>query len=399
MDNSRNRLQVIDGIRGFSLFGILLANLLIFQYGIWGKDEITYFNLSHLDMIAYYFVKIFVEGSFMPIFTFLFGYSMFMMQESLKRKQLKVKRHFLRRGLFLLLLGYLHGEFLWEGDILLLYGIMSFILLIWLNRKKKTLLITAGLLLLVLTAMFFVDGTVDELNEFGDLQMMEEYLEKTELVYGQGTYSEIIAHRLYESPIDFDNVQMILTTILGIIIGLPMFLFGIYAAKKRAFFSLQENRKSYLKLAFTLISIGVVSKALGYFFQSIVWTGFLGGLGALVLAFGYIFLIAYFYSRPAPPKLLKGFEIIGKLSLTNYLMQTVICTTIFYGYGLGWFGKLGVTLSIALGLLIYSLQMIFSYVYLKYFKMGPFEKINRVWTYFSFGRKKPRTQEIHLSSN
>ncbi|MEK1833179.1 hypothetical protein AAAC51_42680 [Priestia megaterium] len=91
MSNDFRRVKVIDSMRGFSLFGILLANMLIFQYGIYGKDMIHLFSLSPSDSAAYVFLKVAVEESFMPIFTFLFGYSMVKMKESLERRKLGVK--------------------------------------------------------------------------------------------------------------------------------------------------------------------------------------------------------------------------------------------------------------------------------------------------------------------
>lgn len=117
-DINGERLQIIDGIRGLSLAGILMANMLIFQYGIWRKEEIHLYSPSKMDSVAYTFTKIFIEGSFMPIFAFLFGFGMIKMKQSLDRKALKYKRYFFRRFLFLLVVGFLHSTYLWEGDIL-----------------------------------------------------------------------------------------------------------------------------------------------------------------------------------------------------------------------------------------------------------------------------------------
>lgn len=120
--NSNKRSTAVDAIRGLSLLGILMANMLIFQYGMFGKDELHFFQPSTLDLISHDMLKVFVEGSFMPIFTFLFGYSMIKMRESLIGKGLKYGRSFFRRSVLLIVLGLLHSIFIWEGDILLFYG-------------------------------------------------------------------------------------------------------------------------------------------------------------------------------------------------------------------------------------------------------------------------------------
>lgn len=388
------RISMIDGIRGFSLLGILLANLLIFQYGIWGKDHIDFFSLSQIDKGAYSFVKIFIEGSFMPIFTFLFGYSMVMMKENLQRKGLKVKRHFVRRAIFLMMIGILHGTFLWEGDILFFYGMMSFFLLLFLNCKKKTLLIW-GIVLTLLTAALSVGGGE---QPFEEQQKIKEYIKETIVVYGSGTYGEINDHRNNESPMDFDSVELIIILFLGPLVTAPMFLFGMYAAKKRAFMEKKQGISFYLNNAIIFLPVGVLLKSLAHFYPLEVWASASGILGSISLSFGYIFLFAVLFSKLESSWLVRAFTNVGKLSMSNYLMQTLICTTIFYGYGLGLFGKVGVLNSIFLGLFIFGCQMIASTFYLKFLKTGPFEKVNRIWTYFSFSGK-PKVKQLERLEN
>ncbi|CAM5431939.1 hypothetical protein LSPH24S_02886 [Lysinibacillus sphaericus] len=103
-----HRVRFIDAMRGFSLFGILMANLLIFQYGMYGKEKLS--DLSFLDTGALYFVKIFIEGSFMPIFTILFGYSLIKMIQSVRNKKGKSRWSILRRAIGLIVLGGLHAH-------------------------------------------------------------------------------------------------------------------------------------------------------------------------------------------------------------------------------------------------------------------------------------------------
>jgi len=106
--------------------------------------------------------------------------------------------------------------------------------------------------------------------------------------------------------------------------------------------------------------------------------------GSELLAVGYVCLAALVYKTRPVQHLAPAFESVGKLSLTNYLMQTIICTTVFYEYGLGLSGKLGVLGGILFGIVLYSLQCIFSLAYLKKFKRGPFETILRIWTNWSW---------------
>ncbi|ENQ3106741.1 DUF418 domain-containing protein [Bacillus cereus] len=374
------RVSTVDGIRGFSLLGILLANMLIFQYGIFGKDEINFYSLSVTDLGAYKAVKVLIEGSFMPIFTFLFGYSMIKMKESLERKGVKVKRYFVRRFFFLFALGLLHAHFLWEGDILSFYGLMGFFLLLFLNRKKKTLIVW-GIILLVLTSLMGY-GHMEETAK--EKEKMSHYIEKTKKVYGSGSYAEIKDHRLNEDPLDLPDAFYLFALLFLPFMSAPLFLFGMYAAKVNWFANPIKERSLYRKGIFIFLPIGLVLKLMPYLAPENDWIGVGDMLGKNLLSLGYIFLFAYFYTK-LPKWMLRGaFENIGKLSLTNYLMQTVICTSIFYGYGLGQFGKMGMILSVILAIAIYATQAVASHYYLRRFNRGPVETLLRMWTNFSW---------------
>lgn len=373
MSTSIKRIGTIDGIRGWSLFGILLANLLIFQYGIFGKDEIGYFNLSSTNLGFYYFTKIFIEGAFMPIFTFIFGYSLILMKKSLERKQLKVKWHLFRRSIILIGLGLLHSIFLWEGDILFVYGIMGICLLPFVMRKPKTILIWVVLLFSLITAVSLVDSGED--FELTSEAKMTSYLNETMTIYSAGTYSEIKDHRLNKDPLELGSAEATLMLLLLPFLLSPMFLFGMYAAKMKWFFNPIKDKRKYLTGLLILIPIGLLLKSTPYLFDEIN----LEMLGGIVLPIGYICLFAFAYSKL--PRTLTFFENVGKLSLTNYIMQTVICTFIFYGYGFGLFARLGVAAGVALGAVIFTCQIVVSTLYLKYFKQGPLEKLMRVGVY------------------
>lgn len=379
-DIKDQRLRIIDGIRGLSLAGILMANMLIFQYGMWGKEKIHFYSPSHMDSIAYSFTKIFIEGSFMPVFSFLFGFGMMKMKQSLDRNNQKYKRHFFRRFLFLAVVGFLHSTFLWEGDILFFYGLMGLFLLLFVGRKKKTL-ITSGCILLLL---FSLSGYGNKHDTLSDPIAIEAYVKKTITVYSTGTYEEIKDHRNHADPGHLPDYMYLFLFLFAPFFTAPMFLFGMYAAKDNWFEEPDKKRRIYLKAATLLTLSGILLKSAHHFFPQLSWTGIADLLGSSILAFGYIFAFAILYTRFENSFWLKAYHSVGKLSLSNYLLQTVICTTIFYGYGFGLFGKLGVLSGVFLSIGIFIFQTIGSYWYLKRFKYGPVEKLLRIWTYFSY---------------
>ncbi|ATP39016.1 hypothetical protein CSE16_02690 [Solibacillus sp. R5-41] len=373
------RVRLIDSLRGLSLFGILLANLLIFQYGMWGKDKISFFSLSNIDVGTYKFIKIAVEGSFMPIFTFLFGYSIIKLVESLKRKDVRVKWHLVRRFLMLMLIGILHSMYLWEGDILTFYGLMGFFLIFFINRKKKTLIIWGSILFILTSALGY--GVYEETKE--EAEKASSYIVQTNDVYKNGTYLEIKDHRENESPIPVeDEIFLLIAMIFVPFVTAPLFLFGMAAAKGNIFTRPHAEQKWY-KVGSILLPVGLALKSVSVIYEENAWSAILLNVGAQLLSLGYIAAFSILFVSFSNSIVFRGFESVGKLSLTNYIMQTVICTTIFYGYGLGLFGELGMLNSIILGLVIFALQCVCSKLYLKRFRRGPLEHILRMGTNLS----------------
>ena len=382
------RVNLIDGLRGFSLIGILIANMLIFQYGMFGKEKLDNFHLFSGDQVAYVWIKIFVESSFIPIFMFLFGYSMIKLKEKLELNGGNVKRHFARRFFLLMVFGLLHSLFVWEGDILLSYGLSGFLMLLFINRKKQTILVWTFFLLVLTSPLGYVE--IQQTAE--ELKTQNNYLQKESTIYATGNYGEIFEFRTSdEDPFGLPDYMYLIILLLTPLAIMPLFLFGMYAAKNAWFTQPKQERSMYIRYASLFLPIGLFLKTFPYLFDFPNWEGVALGLGAPFLSIGYIFMFAIFYTKESRP-ILQLFANVGRLSLTNYLLQSIICTTIFYGYGMGLFGKAGVLNGLILALFIYGLQVVFSHYYLKLFKTGPFEKLIRIGTYWSW-TATPRQKE------
>lgn len=371
-----SRVEFIDSLRGFSLLGILIVNMLNFQYDY---DFEKMFDSSFWGQeFGVYVTEILFQGSFYPIFSFLFGYSFIKLIESTKAKGLNKNAIVVRRGFGLIVLGMLHYIFIWNGDILLYYGACTFFLMMFLRSRIKTMLIWAGVLgalsLVVLPYMMkFVYGTDDLLTD----------------VYAKGDYGDILLSR-----ITVEDDMMIVTMILAIVTITLMpilgFLFGTImvgpfallgmAIGKKGHLTEEDRGMAYRKGWVWIIIIGLALKCATFIDAS--WSELVITLGAYVLTIGYIqAFIVFYYSKAAQglKRLLAG---LGRLSLSNYLAQSIICTTIFYSYGLGLFGQLGSMFGLLLAVGLYAAQLFISYLYLKKWRRGPVEWLMGKWVYW-----------------
>ena len=371
------RIEVIDALRGFSLLGILIANMLHFQYGINTKDAIE--PSTWWDQAAYYFTKIVVEASVYPIFGFLFGYGVILFVRSLEKRELSAKGPLWRRAIGLIVLGAIHIALVWEGDILLTYGAaMLFIIVFFLKRKVKTWLVWSGVLAALMLPMLLVKTSF--------LSLITEEVEKSSAILSSGTYLEVIQHRIGITDDEFGLVFWIIGLVIAFLFIAVIAFFAVgsfillgMAAAKVDLFKNIEQKQQLVKRVALLVPIGLLCKAF------LLWDHFAGtliyGLGTYVLAIGYIALFTLIFMKAKDSKLMDGFASVGRLSLSNYLLQSLICTTIFYGYGFGYFGELGVAFGLLLALVIYSVQVVSSRLYRQRFAMGPAEWLLRKFVY------------------
>lgn len=376
------RVELMDALRGFSLIGILIANMLYFQFGSSGVEIIE--SANGLNKVSYYFVKIVVEGSFYPIFGFVFGYVLIKMIESREASGVKYKNIVFRRAVGLSVLGAIHIALVWEGDVLLTYGSTLFMLLLFfLKRRVKTYFVWGFILTVILGVGTFFGSSF--------IQLVKPLTAAEIMIYQNGTYAEILTQRLGEFIVEGGGFTLLFILPIGWLfyVGIsflavgPFVLFGMGMAKRGAFYQLENSTKAYKKVAL-LIPVGLLLKGIIIF--ETPYSLFIFSAGTYVLAIGYIALFACLFSR-YQTQMNHYFAPIGKLSLTNYLMQSIICTIIFYGYGFGLFGKLGIFVGILLSVIIYGIQLKASQYYLKRFSLGPVETILRWFVYFKNPRK------------
>mgnify|MGYP002777065445 CR=1 FL=1 len=396
------RLPVMDILRGFALLGIFLMNIEFFTRSMqsFSGGVTPAEGLDHLLGVAIY---VFVQGKFWVLFALLFGMGFALMRERAIRAGRPFAGQYLRRTLLLALFGALHIVFFWVGDILFAYSLAALVLLAFVggvslvfDRLPGTAAGILGMLFYVGMAglwllmgvglMFMPESMADPVR-----QEMLGYVEdgaRAAAVYRDGSFMEITQQRIADFQFLFTGA-----TIFQIPMMVGVFLIGTWLVGTGHLADPASNRGFFVKLAIGGLLLGAigVGASLGFgvefdlvedFAESTVALALMT-LGSLPMALGYLAIVVLL-ATGALRGPLGVLAPAGRMALTNYLMQSVICAFIFYGYGLGLFGQIGRTGQVGIVLAVFIAQVAFSHWWLARFRYGPMEWLWRAGTYLQW---------------
>lgn len=390
------RSDFLDGLRGLALFGILIVNLAAFKAPVWARPSID--HLIHdapLHRTAEILIFVFAGGKFFILLAFLLGIGIGWQIQRCEERGKAPRRFIARRMIILFLFGCLHISLLWIGDILLPLALTGLLGLLFARTRDRTLRITGTIVYLGGVAIFaglmvfysYLIQTEDFQEYYGEgLRRFDEILH----IYRNGSWAEIAAVRLGTGwQLYFKN---------GLVMGpsmLAFLLWGMLAARRLSPASFREDitRKFGPRAFLALLLAGILfntastlalfgaglpaDPGLAYYFTLIFYT-----LGTPLLTLAYVTGIALWWSESARPSFLcTGLAAVGRTALSNYLLQSVIGTTLFYGYGFGLYGHLGIAWIPVLAVVIFTFQMILSRYWLTRFRYGPAEWLWRSLTY------------------
>jgi uncharacterized protein len=388
----RERIEILDVLRGLAVGGILIGNMQWFSgYGM--MPEALAANNPLADRITLFLVHFLVEGKFYSIFSFLFGFG-FALQISRADEHGDAKASLFKRRLFwLLIIGVLHAYLLWAGDILSIYALTGFVLILFRRKSTESLLKWASALIVIpvltyiLLYILFVSFAPPEIAATIEKAQVDSWNEALQTV----------PHDNFLQIISVYNLHYIFGRYAGLILQmrlpkiLAMFLLGFYAYRRGYFQNLSRHQPFIRKVFLYGLVVGLagnIAFAALAGQEALIPPTPVGIVGVIAYAFGVpalalaiIAVIAMLWQKAAGRKVLARFAPVGRTALTNYLLQTVICVFIFYGYGFGLFGKVGATGATLIALGIFLVQIFLSALWLKFFAYGPMEWIWRQLTY------------------
>ncbi len=390
------RVDSLDVLRGFALLGILVMNIQAFSMPFVAYiNPTSYGDLTGANYRVWFASHVFFDQKFMTIFSMLFGAGIVLFTQRAEAQGARAVRLHYRRTMWLLLIGLLHAYLLWWGDILVLYAQCALIV-VWMRRLSPRALIAIGVPVIAVTSAvmlaagfslpYWPPEEAAELKNDGWRPTQEKL--KEELAAYRGSWSGQLSHRVPHS-LEFQTFGALFWGLWRagglMLIGMALFKSGVLSAERPARFYLGMGLGGAV-LGLPLILYGVHrNQAAGW---DVSYSFFFGPQfnywGSLLLSASYVGFLLLACQTGAAPWLLRPLRAVGQMAFTNYLMHTLICITIFYGPGLGLFGSVSRVGQLLTVLGVWAAQLIYSPIWLRHFRFGPFEWLWRSLTYWSW---------------
>lgn len=402
-----DRITAIDVLRGFALLGILPVNMVAFAH-----VEAAYQNpaiigdFTGLNYISWLFTHLIFENKMVTIFSTLFGVGLFIQVDRAEQRRGKVgsaRGLYFRRVGWLLLFGLAHAYLFWFGDVLTYYALMG-MLVYWIRRWRPRTQIILGIIMLMLGSVIltglsyyldfakeYVQAHPEMTREAADFKKMEEGFNPPPAKVAED--SKKVREASFFGMVQLRAGQTFQFQILGMLTFTfwrfsGLMLIGIALYKSGAFqlaWSKQRYRQWMLIGFLVGIPLTCYATSLRYglsdFVVALRIMGTWDYFASLFMAAGYFAFIMLMVKERWFSGLQNRLAAVGQMALTNYLMHTLICTSIFHGWGFAQFGTWPLYSLSILVLIIWTIQLIISPLWLKHFRFGPAEWVWRSLTY------------------
>jgi uncharacterized protein len=393
------RYAIIDIVRGFALFGVMLSNMVLTtQFLALPGAAREAMPTARLDTLVIFLIDTLITDKFYTLFSMLFGLGFAVQLHRATARNVDVLPTYMRRLVILFVFGVLHGSLLWFGDVLHIYALLGFILVL-LSKRSDRFVVACIVGIAALAGMVPVLDWVARTRAWAYPLIWGEPVTPSAMfeVLSGGSYVDILRLNWevhlqdYGQPgfsdwIGLWYLDILWRFLLGFLIGRHMLTRGT-----------QEYRSLFTRLLRWALPIGllgnaVMSARLDYRAWS-VESGFVNALlsgldevWVLALAVSYVCILALVYQRPRLRRPVGWLAPVGRMALTNYVTQSAFMMLLFYGIGLGWIGTAGAAACLGASLAIFAIQTLWSFWWLAHFRFGPLEWL---WRSLTYGRLQP----------
>lgn len=391
------RIAALDTLRGFALLGILVLNIQAFAMpGAAYLNPTAYGDLTGANLLVWIVSHVFFDQKFMTLFSLLFGAGIILFTTRAERHGARAGGLHYRRMGWLLAFGLAHAYGLWTGDILVTYAICGMVVYLFRRRSPATLF-TLGLASIAIgsaiwiflgwSMQFWPPEEVARLRD-EDWAPVASRLQ-AELASYRGGWLAQMEHRVPDALM----FQTFIFAIWGfwraaglMLIGMALFKLGIITGERSAAFYGRVLAIGFA-IGLPLSGYGVSRNfAAGWGVASFFYGSQWNYWASLFVSGGYMAMVILLLRAPAVAAVNARLAAVGRMAFTNYLMQTIVCTTIFYGHGFGLFGSVPRTGQALVVLAVWALQLAVSPIWLRHFQYGPFEWL---WRSLTYGERQP----------
>lgn len=397
----KERIAAMDVLRGIAVFGIFLINMPLFvapatAFFSW-EDNVLW--SAPADRLATLFLYIFAQGKFYTLFSFLFGLGFgVQLLRAADRHSPDFDSRYRRRLAILLAFGIAHFTLVWWGDVLHVYALLGFLLFLFRDRVDKTLFIWVACLTFIPLTLA-IGGTTYQ-RYFDKTPSAEKQKKKAEReekqkkrmaedvkIKSSGTVPELFIHRwkgdLRRLPGEIGWATELFAN----------FLLGLWASRRRIFDDPASHRTLLKRLAYLALPLAILFSAAdltwGYLHPGQEWplwrqhTNLIREyLARPAMAFGYAAVLLLIGVR----RWMNPFAAVGRMALTNYLLHSLVFTTVANSYGLGLYGKVSPLQGLIWCVCFYAVQLPFSVWWLSRYNYGPAEW---AWRSLTYGVRQP----------
>ena len=413
---SFEREESLDVLRGFAVLGILAMNIYFFGMPAAAYSNPSLFGgASGLPLVTWVFTHLFFEVKFMTIFSALFGAGLVVMFQRAQAKRRPLAKVYYRRILWLLVIGLVHAYALWLGDILVTYAIAGLLIFLFRRRSPRALIIVGCSVLVIPSLMALGFGVyvhkmqtakseIAALSAAGEEPSEEqqklaeswkemrpqfaptpEEIEEELETYRNG-YIGMVRDRAPRALMMQTTATAFFTLWRAggvMLLGMALMKLGVLSARRsRQFYRRCIAWGLGLGLPLVVLSAWDLMRVNWQIPHTVQISSHLNYYGSLAMALAYVGIVMLGCKSRALPRLRHRLSAAGRMAFSNYILQTILCTTVFYGYGLGLFGHLNRFWLMPFVVAIWILQLWVSPWWLRRFQYGPLEWLWRSLTYW-----------------
>lgn len=414
------RIIAIDVLRGVAILGILIMNIYAFSMPFAAyMNPLLMGGTEPHNLATWFGTHVVFDQKFLSIFAMLFGAGIVLMHERAAANGVRFAPIYFRRTLWLLVIGLIHGYLIWFGDILAHYALMGALVFFLRKLSPGLLVIIACCLLPIGNLVMFagaasIESTRAEVAEIQERRLggesltseQEALLERWDAMTRMiapddedlrkdveaytGSYLDIVLYRApgYTLMLAQGTVGFVLWRVAPLmLIGMALMKVGVLSGERSSAFYRNLMLGGYLAgLPLTVFS-AVNLAAHGFDGSYAFRVGLIPNYyGSILVALGHVGLVLWLVRTGKIQWLMQRFAAAGRMALTNYLMHSLVMTTIFYGYGFGLYGQVSRLAQMGFVVAMLALQLTISPWWLSRYRFGPAEWL---WRSLTYARRQP----------